>query len=344
MLTKEEVMELKVLARQGKGIREMSREAGVSRNTVRRYLRGEGQPDRRAAEVPRTQKLDPYKRYLSERVRAAQPSWLPAVALLEEIRQMGYTGGITRLRMYLRTLKPYCAPDPVVRFETEAGQQMQVDWIVFRRGPAPLSAFVATLGYSRASFVEFVSTEKLANLLECHEHAFEFFGGVPREILYDNMKSVVVERDAYGTGLHRYQGAFLAFSGHYGFVPRLCRPYRARTKGKVERFNGYLRRSFYNPLASRLAQDGLYLDTGTANAEVRRWLRDIANVRIHGTTGQRPMDLLVREQRQLQTIALPWQAALPTSIAPSPAEPLRYDARPLQHRLSVYQSLLAEAL
>jgi transposase len=340
MLTKEEAVELKVLARQGKGVREIARETGMSRNTVRRYLRQSGQPQATVAARPK--KLDPFKQYLKERARAAHPAWLPATSLLPELRQLGYKGGITMLRMYLQTLRPVAPPDPVVRFETAPGQQMQVDWVVFRRGKSPLSAFVATLGYSRASYVEFVTDEKLASLLGCHERAFEFFGGVTREILYDNMKGVVIARDAYGPGLHRFQGAFLEFAGHFGFVARLCRPYRARTKGKVERFNGYLRRSFYNPLASRLAQDRLYLDAGTANGEVLRWLRDVANVRVHGTTGKRPVDLLEQEQPQLQPIPAPWYGLR----APSHPTPigLRHEAAPLQHRLSVYESLLAEAL
>jgi len=279
---------------------------------------------------------------LKERANAAHPAWLPATSLLPELRQLGYKGGITMLRMYLQTLKPVARPDPVVRFETAPGQQMQVDWVVFRRGKSPLSAFVATLGYSRASYVEFVTDEKLASLLGCHERAFEFFGGVPREILYDNMKGVVIARDAYGLGLHRFQGAFLEFAVHFGFAARLCRPYRARTKGKVERFNGYLRRSFYNPLASRLAQDRLYLDAGTANGEVLRWLRDVANVRVHGTTGKRPADLLGQEQPQLQPIPAPWYGLPAPSFPAHMSICLRQEAVPLQHRLSVYESLLAE--
>ena len=133
-----------------------------------------------------------------------------------------------------------------------------------------------------------MSNEELETLLDCHEHAFEYFGGVTREVLYDNMKTVVLARDAYGPGEHRFQPAFLDFARHYGFVPRLCRPYRAKTKGKVERFNGYLRRSFYNPLASKLSQDRLHLDVATAHAAVRTWLFEVANVRVHGTTHQRP--------------------------------------------------------
>jgi len=341
MLTQEEAVEIKVLSRQGKGIREIARDVGVSRNTVRRYLRGLAPSRRSPPKTRRVCKLDAFKVYLGERVRAAHPAWLPSPVLFSEIQQMGYKGGMTILRQYLRTLKPSITPEPVVRFETAPAQQMQVDWVVFRRGKSPLSAFVATLGYSRASYVEFVTDEKLASLLGCHERAFEFFGGVPFEILYDNMKSVVLARDAYGPGRHRFQSTFLEFAGHHGFVARLCRPYRARTKGKVERFNGYLRRSFYNPLASRLSQQGLHLDAATANAEVLRWLRGVANVRVHGTTGKRPLDLLLEEQARLQRLPPPWQGF---QRAPCAQPRFRDEHAPLQHRLSVYQSLLAEVL
>jgi transposase len=230
-----------------------------------------------------------------------------------------------------------------VGFETPPGRQMQCDWIVFRRGKASLSAFVATLGFSRASFVEFVTDERLETLLACHEHAFDFFGGVPHQVLYDNMKTVVLERDAYGPGEHRFQPAFLDFARHYGFVPRLCRPYRAKTKGKVERFNGYLRRSFYNPLASRLAQDRLQLDCDTANASVRTWLRDVANARTHATTAQVPRDQLRAEQQAMLALPSPYTGQLPVAAVPTRTQPAgwaRFNATPLQHDLSVYDRLL----
>lgn len=126
---------------------------------------------------------------------SAQPNWLPATVLFREIHAQGYAGGLSQLRAYLRTLKPMSKDDLLVRFETTPGQQMQVDWIEFRRKPR-LSAFVATLGHSRQSYVEFVSDERIDSLLACHAHAFDFFDGVVKDVLYDNMKTVVIERDA----------------------------------------------------------------------------------------------------------------------------------------------------
>lgn len=142
--------------------------------------------DERPPRAGRVEKLDPFKAYLRERVSAARPNWLPATALFIEIQALGYSGGLTHLRMFLRSLRVTAAREPVVRFETAPGHQLQVDRIVFRCGRSPLPAFVATMGYSRASYVEFVTDEKLPTLLGCHERAFDFFGGVPHEVLYDN--------------------------------------------------------------------------------------------------------------------------------------------------------------
>jgi hypothetical protein len=161
------------------------------------------------------------------------------------------------------------------------------------------------LGFSRASFVEFVTDMKVETLIEFHQHAFEAFGGGSQRVLYDNMKTVVLERDASGQGEHRFHSGFLDYARHCGFVIKLCRPYRAKTKGKVERFNGYLRRSFYAPLMVQLKQAGLTLDVVTANIEVRRWLREVANQRIHETTQIRPADQLKEER--LQKISAPWR-------------------------------------
>ncbi len=278
--------------------------------------------------------------FRAQPVISAKPDWIPATSLLEEIQNQGYEGGITRLRQFLANYKPASAPaEPDNRFETAPGKQMQVDWVVFRRGKNRLSAFVATMGYSRASFVEYVSDEKIETLLACHEHAFEYFEGVPKQVLYDNMKTVVIERDGYGEGNHKLNPLFLDFAKHWGFVPKLCQPYRARTKGKVERFNRYLRRTFHVTLASRLKMSGIELDKDTANVEVRRWLRETANVRIHATTREQPEKLLKAEQPHLQ--ALPPSYTGVSLREESLTKPILHVVTPLQRPLSFYDQLVA---
>lgn len=267
--------------------------------------------------------------------------------IFREVAERGYTGGLRRVQAYLQELKQADQiPEPLVRFETAPGDQCQVDWVEFRKGRDALAAFVATLGYSRASYVEFVNNMQIQTLLDCHINAFDYFGGVPQHLLYDNMKTVVIERDAYGEGHHHFHPAFADFAGHYGFHIRLCRPYRAKTKGKVERFNGYLRRSFYNPLASKLRESRLRLDRQTANQQVRVWLREVANARIHGTTGQVPAALLLTERSHLLPLPAPWRgdiAAARPQMARPPVVPDLPPELSLQHPLSLYDRLNWEA-
>jgi transposase len=334
MLTQEQAVEIRVLARRGMGLREIARHTGLSRNTVRRYLR---QPEVRGygPRVPRPTKLDPFKRYVEERIAAARPRWIPATVLLRELRERGYDGGISQLKVFVAPFKQ-AAAEPVVRFETAPGVQMQADFTVVRRGRAALLAFVATLGYSRASFVRFTAGEDAATLIGCLREAFTFFGGVPQQVLLDNAKTVVIERDAYGDGLHRWHRDLLGLAEQFGFAPRLCRPYRAKTKGKVERFNGYLKGSFLVPLAASLKQAGLHLDVEVANAHVGRWLTEVANVRVHGTTGERPADRLRTEREHL----LPLPTITPAAPMPAPATRRPVPVESLQHPLSRYDELL----
>lgn len=334
MLTQEQAVEVRILARRGLGIREIARQTGLSRNTVRRYVR-EATIRGYGPRAARPTKLDRFKDYLVERIEAARPRWIPATVLLREIQDLGYAGGISQLKAYLAPFKQPSV-EPVVRFETEPGAQMQADFTSLRRGRDTLLAFVATLGYSRATFVRFTAGEDSATLCLCLREAFTFFGGVPQQVLFDNAKTVVIERDAYGEGLHRWQRNLLTLSEQYGFVPRLCRPYRAKTKGKVERFNGYLKGSFVVPLAASLKQAGLKLDVATANAQIGRWLAQVANVRVHGTTDERPADRLLIEREHL--------LALPTGQSPAPVA-LTERRRPvpvesLQHPLARYDELL----
>ena len=163
MLVAEEAVEIRVLRRQGKSIREIARMLDVSRNTIRRYLRSNGLS--RNEREARASKLDPFKHYIDERVKAATPDWIPATVLLREIRALGYAGGYSILKDYLATLRPLVKPEPVIRFETDPGRQLQADFATIRRGRDRLSVFIATLGWSRASYVEFVSDERMETLL-----------------------------------------------------------------------------------------------------------------------------------------------------------------------------------
>ena len=237
MLTAEERMELGVLRKHGAGIRELARVTGWSRNTVRRYLRAGDAAAVRKAAPKRAEKLDPFKAYIIDRVKAAAPDRIPAVVLFHEIKTRGYDGGETRLKQFVRGL---------------------------------------VLGWSRAAYVEFCDDERVETLIRAHENALLAFGGVPIEVLYDSMRTVVIERNTYGRGVHRFHPGFLDYARHAGFLPRLCQPYRAQTKGKVERFIGYLKRSFWVPFVASMRQAGLKPDKHAANAAVARWLREVA--------------------------------------------------------------------
>ncbi|WP_460313602.1 IS21 family transposase, partial [Aliiglaciecola aliphaticivorans] len=205
------------------------------------------------------------------------------------------------VKIYVRQFKS-ATQEPVVRFETAPGQQMQVDFTTIKRGRNKLKGFVATLGYSRACYVCFSECEKQEDWLSGIEGALNYFGGVPKEILFDNAKCIMIERDAYGDGKHRWNSKLLQLSADYGFRLRACRPYRAKTKGKVERFNGYLKHSFITPLAATLKQAGLALDVDIANGQIGQWLHDVAHQRIHGTTKQKPEVLLIKEKLALSEL------------------------------------------
>lgn len=197
---------------------------------------------------------------------------------------MGYTGSIVTLRRFLATLKPQKAAleKLTVRFETPPGQQAQADWAYCGRHPdadgtaVPVYVFVIVLSFSRMLFVTFTRSMNLASLIGCHQQAFEFFGGWPQSILYDNMKQVKLGPD-------QWHPLFVDFASHYGFVPKTHRIRRPRTKGKVERMVHYVKDNFLNGRS--------FADFADLNAQARHWLSHTANVRLHATTGQRPTEL-----------------------------------------------------
>ena len=210
---------------------------------------------------------------------------------------------------------------------------MQADFTHVGRGRDPLIALVATLGYSRATFVKFTTREDATTLCAGLCEAFDYFGGVPEHALFDNTKAVVIQRDAHGASLHRWNDQMKALAEASGFTPRLCRPYRARTKGKVERFNSYLKSSFVVPLTATIEASGLRLTVELANVHVRRWLDDVANARVHATTKAVPAVRLAQER----ALMLPAPALkAPVALAQRVAMPVES----LQHPLAVYDELL----
>jgi transposase len=286
------------LHRQGFSIRAISARLGIARNTVRAALRREGPPVRAPRALP--SKLDPYKDYLLARL-ADYPE-LSAAALLDEIRALGYEGGASILKEFTYPYRQR-RKEPVVRFETPPGRQAQADWSGLGRhllGDAARTPqlFVMVLGFSRTLYAEAVWRADLPTFLACHARAFAYFGGVPAEVLYDNAKMVVLERTADGP---RYNPGLLDFAGRYGFAPRLCRPYRARTKGKVERSIGYLKDRFFVGRTFTGLED--------LNCQLLGWLDAVANRREHATTGERPCERLAREQLSPLPV-VPWATEL----------------------------------
>lgn len=262
--------------------------------------------------------------------------------IFREIVELGYEGKIRILSEYVRSFKPKAKEDPLVRFETEPGHQMQVDFTIIRGGGAknnPLKAFVATLGYSRASFVYFYDNEKTESWIDGLRRAFEFFGGVPREVLFDNAKSIITQRHGYGRGNHKCNEQLKQFSKDYAFVPTVCLSGRAKTKGKVERYNRYLKSSFVCPLEASLKSEGVILTPQIANAEVGRWLYGVANCRIHGTTKQKPLERLRVEKEALMPLST--HIGNGTQVLQSSTNaviPLPIGS--LQHSLSTFDQLL----
>ncbi len=334
-------MEIDVLRRRGMGIRAIARELGVARNTVRAVL--DGRSD--AQYGPRSRrptKLGPHLDYLRERLATAGSRRLPATVLLREVRERGYDGGITQLKDFLMAIRPTLEPEPIVRFETAPGEQMQIDFVVFRRAQSPLRAFTASLGFSRMAYAEFVDNERAETWISCLQNALSAFGGTPNIVLCDNPKAIVLIRDAYGPGKHQLHPLFRDFTRHYGLRVALCRPYRAQTKGKVERFHRYLRESFYWPLQTRLTP--LLLDAQTANREVRVWLDTVANVRCHATLRERPVDRFAIERSALRP--LPEAYGGKSLRTPPTARPIA-DVMPvesIQHSLAVYEQFAREVL
>ena len=218
-------------------------ELGLHHDTVRRAIDAERFAST-SAERTTASILDPYKPFIAEIL--AQHPRLRASRLFEMIRSRGYAGSQVVVRRHVRTIRPL-PREAFFKLETMPGEQGQVDWASFgklRVGSAPrnLSCFVMVLGFSRGMYARFVLDQTMESFVRCHVLAFEALGGAPRVLLYDNLKSVVLER----AGEHvRFHPRILELAGHYHFAPKPCAPYRGNEKGKVERAIQYLRHSFF---------------------------------------------------------------------------------------------------
>ena len=272
----------------------IGRALDLDRKTVRRWLRMT-QWRGYQRESAGGSLLAAHQDWLAE--RAAQVDYSARILFQELRASRGYTGGYDTVRNAVRPLRQEARRAWVTqrRFESAPGHQAQVDWgqvrARFEGGVREVHVFVFTLGFSRRCYAEGYEHQRMESLLQAHEHAFEHFVGIPRELLYDRMRTVLEGEGCEGK---RWNRTFLQFTKHWDFEPRVCRAYRAQTKGKVESGVKYIKRNFMPGRSFR--------DLADFNEQLRDWIAQIADVRVHGTTHEVPMERFAREREQLQAL------------------------------------------
>jgi len=275
-------------------LREIARKLQLSKPTVKKAIGikkyCEYAP---GARKKKPSKLDPYKSDIAYLL--SQYPNLSGQRIFEEIIKLGFAGGRTILKDYLQEIRP-SKKEIFLLIETLPGEQAQVDWgncgtITVEGCRRKLSVFVMVLSYSRMIYLEFTLSQSLDAFLEAHHNAFVFFGGIPKKILYDNLKSVVRER--FGRTVN-FNQTFLAFTGRYLFEPILCNVRKPQEKGKVESGIKYVKNNF---LKGRFFRD--YYDL---RGQSYQWRDEIANKRVHGTTRQRPIDRFEEEKKLLKPL------------------------------------------
>jgi len=306
VITLGELVMILELHRQGVSVSAIARQLGIDRKTVRKHIATGLTAPSYKDRPPREHLIAPYETYLRERL-AAHPA-LTGRRLWREIKERGYGGGYTAVTDMLRELRPPRTGGFEVRFETPPGEQAQVDFarfdVEFLDEPGVkriVWLFSMVLGHSRFIWAHFVLHQDMQSVLRCHMAAFAALGGVPREILYDRMKTAVIGEDP--DGLVIYNRALLDLARHYGFQPRACKPYRAKTKGKVERPFRYVREDFF--------LGGVFRNLDDMNAQLRQWLDTVANPRVHATTKRVVNEAFAEERTALRPLALmPYRAVL----------------------------------
>lgn len=290
MQTPEDVQAMLKLASLGWGAKRISRELGCSRNTVRRYLRQGGwKPCQSPRRVGR---LAPHREWLA--AAFGQHRGNCDVVRQELERQHGIAVSLRTVERAVAHLRREVLAQSAatVRFETPPGHQLQIDFGTVRvpigEEPTKVHLFVATLGYSRRTYVAVFLHERQSAWLQGLEGALRHFGGTPREVLVDNARALVNEHDAQ-TREVAFNDRFHAFCRYWGVTPRACAPYRARTKGKDERGVGYVKR---NAIAGHR-----FASIDALQAHLVRWMREVADVRVHGTTAESPIARFERDER-----------------------------------------------
>jgi transposase len=281
MINRRDYMKIKTQHSRGVYQTDIARNLGIDRKTVARALK-RGRPPSRRRPGRRGSKLDPYKPFIDREL--SDGVWNAAV-ILHKLRKMGYEGGETILRDYIKPKRPLKQSKATVRFETEPGVQMQSDWGEHpaRIAGKPVTAHfcVNTLGYSRRFHFFITTCEDAEHTCEAQQRAFYHFGGATKEILVDNQKVAVTEHEIKDGRTERliFNRRWLDFLSHYGCTPKACKPSRPETKGKDERMVGYIKRNFFvmYPEAQSFEHYNQLAET---------WLAEVADPRVHGTTGQ----------------------------------------------------------
>jgi transposase len=295
-------------------------ELGVHHDTVRRALTLERVSGTGVKSV-RPTLLDPYKDFIQATLEA-HPR-LTAMRLFHMVKARGYVGGPLQVRRYVRTVRPTSRAEAFLRRTTLPGEEAQVDWGHFGTLPVgntrrPLCCFVMVLGHSRALYARFFLDMTLESFLKGHVLAFQALGGVPRALLYDNLKSVVLERA--GDAI-RFHPRLLELAGHYHFAPKPCAPYRGNEKGKVERTIRYLRDSFF---AART-----FSGVDDLNAQAARWAAEVAHARqLPGDVTGRTVAAALEEERPrlLPLPAHPFPTDVVRPVASGKTPYVRFDS------------------
>lgn len=290
MLSKEEFFVLRHYLGEGMSKTSVAKKLGISRMTVYRHAASDKGEPVYGPRPPRQTLLDPYKDYIRGRLKIYPE--LSAVRIFKEIEERSYPGKITRVRDFVRLVRPKPPLELEQRFEVSPGQQAQVDFATFKTDFGVVYALLVVLSWSRYLWVRFFYHQDQLTVLAGLHRAFVRFRGVPDTVLFDRMKTAVARTESDGKAV--FNEEMLRFATHYGFRPVACRPYRAKTKGRVERAVSYLRRNFFYGRRFRDLED--------LNSQLEKWLEETANARLHGTTGEIPSQRLHDEKSHLKPL------------------------------------------